>query len=93
MKLLRYRDLRSVRRWCDNNQVRVLRDIGSNRPFVLREEFELAIEKNNKGEVVRKPSMRERFRRKYNQISEATERYKPLGENEKKVLSIFTSLI
>jgi hypothetical protein len=39
---LQYRDRRSVRRWCRNNNVRILSDAGSNRLFVLRDEFEKA---------------------------------------------------
>lgn len=39
-KELHYRDRRSVRRWCRNNNVRILSDSSSNRQFVLRDEFE-----------------------------------------------------
>jgi len=40
--LLRYRDLRSVQRWCFNNSVRVLSDPGAKWRFVLKDEFEKA---------------------------------------------------
>lgn len=43
---LQYRDRRSVRRWCRNNGVKIFCDIGSNRCFVLKEEFEMAKSKN-----------------------------------------------
>lgn len=37
---LLYFDPRSVRRWCRNHNVRILTDVGSNRQFVIRDEFE-----------------------------------------------------
>ena len=42
---LQYKDRRSVRRWCRNNGVRILSDLGSNRQFVLKDEFENALNK------------------------------------------------
>jgi len=90
--LLRYRDKRSIRRWCHNNNVRMIKDHGSNRPFVLKEEFDQAIETNNRGDNSGKSSKREMMMQKFNQISESVRDYKP-GENEKKILSIFTSLL
>lgn len=42
---LQYIDRRSVRRWCRNNGVRILSDCGSNRQFVLKNEFENALNK------------------------------------------------
>jgi len=69
------------------------KDRGSNRQFVLKEEFDLAIDRNNQGEDSDKSSMREKVRQKIHQISESVRNYKPQGENEKKALSIFTSLL
>jgi len=43
---LHYKDRRSVRRWCRNNGVLILSDIGSNKQYVLKEEFEKAKNKN-----------------------------------------------
>ena len=45
-KELHYHDRRSVRRWCRNNNVWILSDVGSNKQFVLRFEFEKAKTKN-----------------------------------------------
>ncbi|MFA6924898.1 MAG: hypothetical protein WC223_11680 [Bacteroidales bacterium] len=39
-KNLQYKTRRSVRRWCLNNGLRLLCDIGSNKHYVLKEEFE-----------------------------------------------------
>jgi len=36
---LSYKDRRTVLKWCHNNDVGVLSDIGSNRLYVLKEEF------------------------------------------------------
>jgi hypothetical protein len=43
---LQYKDRRSVRRWCRNNNVRVLSDVGSNKQYALRSEYENARFKN-----------------------------------------------
>lgn len=39
---LKYKDRRSARRWCKNQSVRILSDIGSNKQYVLRNDFEKA---------------------------------------------------
>jgi len=41
-KMLHYKDRRSVRKWCRNNGIKVYCDFGSNRQYVLKEEFETA---------------------------------------------------
>lgn len=41
--MLHYKDRRSVRRWCRNNGVRILCDIGSNKQYVLTEELDVVI--------------------------------------------------
>lgn len=90
---LGYADKRSVKRWCHHNDVRILKDKGTKKLFALRDEFDQAIEKNNQGEDSGNKSLREKVKQKIYEISESVRNYKPIGENEKKALSIFTSLI
>lgn len=91
--ILGYADKRSVKRWCHNNDVRILKDKGTKKPFVLREEFYQAIKKNNQNEDSGNKSVRERMKQKIYELSESVRNYKPIGENEKKALSIFTSIL
>lgn len=49
-KELPFRDRRTLKKWCRNNGIGIFSDIGSNRLYVLKVEFELA--KNNK-EIVK----------------------------------------
>ena len=39
---LPYKTRRTVRKWCFNNHVRILSDVGSNKQFALRVEYENA---------------------------------------------------
>ena len=45
--ILQYRDRRSVKRWCQFNNVGIFVDKGTKRYYVLKSEFEAAINKNN----------------------------------------------
>lgn len=91
-KKLQYRDRRSVRRWCRNNNVRILSDTGSNRRFVLRNEFEKSMNKNyHTGRGILHSPMNF-FLHDYTVKSETERRYCPKGEYEKEFLSIFTNL-
>jgi hypothetical protein len=78
---LRYRRTVSVRRWCHNNGVRILCDFGSNKQFVLKDEFENAI--NNSHDAIdlsiKKTSQ--------NNKAEKAKEYKPQGEYEKNFLN------
>jgi len=79
---LQYRDRRSVRRWCRNNGVRILCDIGSNRWFVLKDEFEIAKSKNyhfNKDSFCSTQLLMSN----HNLITERVKEYKPQGKYEK----------
>jgi len=85
---LHYKDRRSVRRWCRNNDVRVLSDIGSNRQYVLKDEYEKAKCRNyNKIQELPNSSVN---------IFNKTEKKKPLYiprfENEKRMLSILQNI-
>ncbi len=90
---LRYRDRRSVRRWCKNNNVRILSDIGSNRQFVLRDEFEKEKNKIYRLRSITSYASKKSFYRNRSSHSEKAEEYKPQGEYEKNLLSIFTNII
>ena len=82
---LHYRDGRSIRRWCCNNGVRILCDIGSNKQYVLRNEFEIAKSKNykiNKDNII---SMQKELQNS-NFIVERVKEYKPTGKHEKNFL-------
>lgn len=81
---LRYKDRRSVRRWCRNNIVRIFSDIGSNKQYVLKDEFEMAKNRNSLINI---------FSQNRNNNTEKKRVYKPQGEYEKAFLSIFTNII
>jgi hypothetical protein len=84
-KELQYRDRRSAQKWCRNNNVRILSDIGSNRQFVLIKEFVIAI--NNchfKGCGI--GNSHEKYFTQYNNAGNAN-KYKPQGEYEKNFLT------
>jgi len=85
IKVLPYRDLRSIHRWCRNNGVRLLRDIGSKSLFAFKDEFEKAMDRmkdfstsNNS-----KPGIRSTGKE---------DNYKPQGTIESSFLSILQNL-
>ncbi|MFI5220003.1 MAG: hypothetical protein ACHQNT_10995 [Bacteroidia bacterium] len=45
---LQYKRRRSVIRWCNKNGVRIFTDTGCKKPYVLKEEFEAAVNKEPK---------------------------------------------
>ena len=89
---LQYRDRRSVQIWCHNNNVRVLSDTGSTRKFALRNEFNRAMTKNyykqpNVNNLSKGSSIQD-----HNGNTNRKREYCIKGENEKRLMSIFTSL-
>jgi len=86
---LQYRDRRSVRRWCRNNNVQILSDTGSNKQYVLKDEFERAKYKHYHIRSENINSTMNISAKNSNKIM----KYKPQGEYEKECLSIFTNLI
>ena len=89
---LQYRDRRSIHRWCCNNDVRILCDIGSNRRFVLKAEFENAKSKNYKMNLLNSnSSIQTLVVNRIKKIKEVNE-YKPQGEIESNFLSILQNL-
>jgi hypothetical protein len=79
-KELNYQDRRTIQKWCKNNHVRILCDIGSNRQFVLKEEFTDAINKlydiKNKSEKYFLQNIK----------TKKEKEYQPIGEHEKNFL-------
>ena len=90
-KILRYRDRRSVRRWCRNNQVRILSDPGSNKQFVLREEFERQKSQNYGLRDSNGMFSQKNHTYIYNKVGKG-KKYRPQGETELVYLSIFTNI-
>ena len=73
--------------------MRILSDVGSNKQFVLKEEFEMAKSKNYyKRPGVINASINFLSQSRNNNTDKA-KGYKPQGEYEKQFLSIFTNLI
>jgi len=89
---LHYKDRRSVRRWCRNNNVQILSDIGSNKQYVLRDEYEKAKSKNYCKGVGVINSTINFLSKKYNIMTQKVNIYKPKGENEKLFLSILQNI-
>jgi hypothetical protein len=85
---LKYKDRRSVRRWCKNQNVRVLQDIGSNKQFVLKDEFENAKYRNYSQPY----GILNSARLILNDNCKMETEYKPQYKIEKHVLSIFQNL-
>ena len=81
---LHYKDRRSVRRWCRNNNVRILSDIGTNKQYVLSHEYEKAKSRNY--------SPAQEFSNSFNIIDKKISEYKPRFENEKRMLSILQNI-
>ena len=81
---LHYKDRRSVRRWCCNNKVSILSDIGSNRQYVLSQEYEKA--------KCRNYAQAQEFSNSFNIIDKKISEYKPRFENEKRMLSILQNI-
>lgn len=92
-KLLHYRDRRSIRRWCRNNHVRILSDNGSNKQFVLRDEFERELNNLHSKSPVEKKFYKRMLKRNLIDKVKRAAKYRPQGEYEKDFLSIFTNLL
>ena len=85
---LRYKDRRSVQRWCKNNGVRLLSDIGCRKQYVLLNEYE-----NAKCMNYSISNVTSNFLSQYqNERKEIESKYRPQFENEKRVLSILQNL-
>jgi hypothetical protein len=80
--MLHYKDRRSVKRWCHNNGIRILCDIGSNRQYVLKEEFEIAKNKIYYTQKNSFKSIMQFLSPNQNSNTEKADEYKPIGEYE-----------
>lgn len=87
---LPYKDRRSVRKWCSNNHVLILSDIGSNKQYALRVEYENAKCRNY---PIHQESINSSMT--YFSKSSKTEKgneYIPLGRNEENFLNHLLNL-
>ena len=90
---LHYKDRRSVRRWCHNNNVRILTDIGSNKQFVLKVEYENAKCRNYECHSAIQKPFKNFFDQNHNSSKIRNPEYLPRFENEKRMLSILQNII
>jgi len=93
-KELGYKDCRSVKRWCNNHNIKILSDIGSNRQYILKEEFETSRDKESLKYIKQKYGI-DKIPKTFNlenKINNQRIKYIPQGKSEKEFLasSIFT---
>jgi len=101
-QLLKYKDQRSIVKWCSNNNVKVFKDNGSNKRFVLKVEFEAKYMKQSVQYIQQKygkSKLPEFLQSTMNFFSEYQQakghqkpEYKPKGQNEVEFLSILQNL-
>ena len=88
---LNYKDIRSVKRWCSNNGVKILSDNGSKRRYVIKEEFEEAKMRQTKMYLNQKYCDNKLPEGKKEQGNEKN--YRLSGDNEKRFLESLTENI
>ena len=89
---LHYKDRRSARRWCKNQNIRILHDIGSNKQFILRDEYESA-KCGNYYPSQENIKISENYFNLYNiGIEKKEPEYQPRFENEGRMLSILRNI-
>ena len=90
--ILPYRTTRTIKKWCRNNNVLILSDIGMRDQFVLKAQLEEAMERNHRikssSKRISQASWNKKLQKKMKDVLE----YKPQGEYEKDFLSIFTNI-
>jgi hypothetical protein len=96
---LRYKDTRSVIRWCENNKVGIFSDYGSNKKYVLNVEFERAafkkaikylMEKYGTDKLPEVFQVIMNFSTQYNnamKVKQNVQKYQPQGQHEKNFLT------
>jgi len=88
-----HHSIRTIKRWCKNNNVSLYSDNGCNKLYVFREEFELIYNSGaikNQTATMNSPLY---FNSNYTQsLKGKSPEYKPLGEIEKQFLSILQSV-
>lgn len=90
--ILPYRDRRAIKKWCMNNGVRILSDIGSKLLFVFRDEFEKAINRMNSSYNKNQEPVETCSNRKMSSVINKRDNYKPQGTIESSFLSILQNL-
>lgn len=94
-KELPFRDRRTLKKWCHNNGVGVFTDLGSNRLFVIKAEFEAA-KMNQVIDYIKEKYGEDTLPEYFNSLTiffsgnnnvAKADEYKPLGEHEKKFLN------
>ena len=89
--MLNRKDWRTIKRWCLKNGVSLFKDIGSNRWFAIKNDFEKAFTPNrNKPSILN--STINYFSNYYQTRSLKHQEYKSQGEIEKQFLSILQSV-
>ena len=88
---LGYKDIRSVKRWCLNNGVKILSDIGSKKQYVIEEELEEAKMRQAKKYLNQKYCGNKLHEKKKEQRGERN--YRLSGDNEKRFLNRLTENI
>jgi hypothetical protein len=102
-KELGYKDTRSIKRWCDNHNIGILSDFGSNRQYVFKSEYEIARDrivnkyiKQKYGIKIVQPVIHipENIIANNDNSVQPEYNYTPIGKSEKKFLesSIFTKV-
>jgi hypothetical protein len=96
-KELRYRDRRTILRWCYNHEVGLFSDIGTKRLYAIKEEFEAAKNKQALNYIDQKyktdslPDINKHtFKTTKTHLTlkeKATDTYQPQGEHEKNFLN------
>jgi hypothetical protein len=93
---LPFKDRRTLKKWCENNGVGIFTDVGSNRLYILKMEFERAINSKEIMEYLKGKYGEERALEIINNSSNKDaiigdlknqSGYIPLGEHEKKFLN------
>ena len=99
-KELPFRDRRTLKKWCRNNGVGIFTDLGSNRLFVIKAEFEAA-KMNQVISYIKQKYGEDKLPEYFNSLTiffsksnntEKANEYKPLGEYENKFLNCLQNL-
>ncbi len=86
---LHYKDLRSIKRWCNNQNIPLRKDKGSNKLYVLKEEYESAKCRNYpKSNQILNSTINFPLENQDKRKSE----YKTQFENERRMLSILLKI-
>lgn len=101
---LKCKDRRSVHRWCRNNSVLILNDIGRNRLYVIKDEFESAKQEETIKHIIQKYGLEKlpevlqakmnfysEYRTAFEEKNNNHKKYLPQGEHEKNFFSILTN--